>query len=130
MRVVLLAFLIFAAGSLHAEAVYEPVYAAGDFHVSALENEQVRVLEVTILPGETVPLHQHTMPSIFITLQPASLIFRDAEGNIVRKVDKNDFGKMPHLEWRGPAPAPRTVTNTDSVSMRALRVELKGNPIE
>lgn len=119
----LLASVLLCAGA-HAET-YEPVQAAGDFHIVVLENDRARVLEVNILPGETVPLHQHTMESIFITLKPASLVFRDADGRVVRKVKPSDFENLPHLEFRGPAPAPRTVENTGSASMRALRVELK-----
>ena len=119
----ILGLLVVSVG-VQAES-YEPVQAAGDFHIVGLENDRVRVLEVTILPGEIVPLHQHTLESIFITLQPSSLVFRDANGEIVRKVEPSDFEKLPHLEFRGAAPAPRTVENTGAVSMRALRVELK-----
>ena len=65
---------LIASGNISA-ASYEPVDAAGDFHEVVLENDRVRVLAVTILPGETVPFHQHTMESVFVTLHPASLVF-------------------------------------------------------
>ena len=70
----LIPFLFFP--TLASAQSYEPVAAAGDFHQVILENPRVRVLAVDILPGETVPFHQHTLQSIFVTLQPSSLVFR------------------------------------------------------
>jgi len=94
-------------------------------HIPIVENDRVRVLEVTIPPGETVPFHQHTMPCVFVTIQPASLVFRDLNGRVVKQVDRGSFGELPAVEWRDPAPAPRTVENVDKVALRALRIELK-----
>ena len=119
----LIPFLFFP--TLASAQSYEPVAAAGDFHQVILENPRVRVLAVDILPGETVPFHQHTLQSIFVTLQPSSLVFRDLEGNIVREVLPDQFDTLPHTEFRDAAPAPRSVTNTGSASMRAIRIELK-----
>ncbi|MEM7281104.1 MAG: hypothetical protein AAF438_05710 [Pseudomonadota bacterium] len=104
---------------------YEPVEAAGEYHAVILENERVRVLSVEIGPGETVPLHQHTMESVFITLQPSELVFRNKEGNVIKRAGPDDFKSLPHTEFRKAAPGPRSVTNTGNVSMRAIRVEFK-----
>ena len=104
---------------------FEPIIAAGEYHSVVLENDRVRVLQVEIMPGETVPFHQHGMPSVFVTLEPASLLFRDMSGKAIRVVERSSFSDLPHVEWRETPPAPRSVENVDTVSMRALRIELK-----
>jgi hypothetical protein len=104
---------------------YEPLEAAPDYHRPVLENDRVRVLDVRIAPGDTVPAHQHGLPSVFITLQSSDLVFRDLEGETVRKVSRSEHETMPHVEWREPAPAPRQVSNVGPVELRAIRIELK-----
>lgn len=106
-------------------AQYEPLHAAGVHHTAIIDNERVRVLEVVIPPGDTVPFHLHSMPSVFVTIQPASLVFYDLDGTVVKRVERGSFGDMPVVEWRGPAPAPRSVQNVDEVPLRALRIEIK-----
>ena len=106
-------------------AQYEPVHAAGAHHHVIIDNERVRVLEVTIPPGDTVPFHLHNMPSVFITIQPASLVFHDLDGNVVKRVDRDSMGDLPMVEWREAAPEPRSVQNIDDVALRALRVEIR-----
>ena len=104
---------------------YEPVIVAGDHHFVKYEDDSIRVLEVVIEPGETVPFHQHTMKSLFVTLEPAALVFRDLGGNIIKRVDRSEFDELPHYDARKGAPAPRSVENVDSVTMKAIRIELK-----
>ena len=117
--------LIFDSGHAEELKTFEPIVAAGEYHSVVLENDRVRVLQVEIMPGETVPFHQHGMPSIFVTLEPASLLIRDMSGKAIRVVERSSFSDLPHVEWRETPPAPRSVENVDTVSMRALRIELK-----
>ena len=117
--------LIFDSGHAEELKTFEPIIAAGEYHSVVLENDRIRVLQVEIMPGETVPFHQHGMPSIFVTLEPASLLFRDMSGKAIRVVERSSFSDLPHVEWRETPPAPRSVENVDTVSMRALRIELK-----
>ena len=117
--------LIFDSGHAEELKTFEPIIAAGEYHSVVLENDRVRVLQVEIMPGETVPFHQHGMPSIFVTLEPASLLIRDMSGKAIRVVERSSFSDLPHVEWRETPPAPRSVENVDTVSMRALRIELK-----
>ena len=117
--------LIFDSGHAEELKTFEPIIAAGEYHSVVLENDRIRVLQVEIMPGETVPFHQHGMPSIFVTLEPASLLFRDMSGKAIRVVERSSFSELPHVEWRETPPAPRSVENVDTVSMRALRIELK-----
>lgn len=104
---------------------YEPVEAAGKFHQVIFENDRVRVLSVNIAPGETVPFHQHTMESIFVTLQPSALVFKDLQGNVVKEVREDEYASLPFAEYRQAAPAPRSVTNVGGETMKAMRIELK-----
>lgn len=105
---------------------YLPLSAAPDHHRAILDNDTVRVLDVRIAPGDTVPAHQHDLSSIFVTLSPADLVFRNLSGETVKNVrrDRESTGE-PQVEWRGPAPAPRIVSNVDTVELHALRIELK-----
>lgn len=44
----------------------DAVVAAPDHHRVLFENENLRVLEVTLRPGDTEPLHHHRWPSVFV----------------------------------------------------------------
>lgn len=127
LRISLAVYMCLVLGSGQAEELknFEPIIAAGDYHFSVMENDRVRVLRVEIMPGETVPFHQHGMPSVFVTLEPASLLFRDMSGKAIRAVERSSFTELPHVEWRETPPAPRSVENVDTVPLRALRIEFK-----
>lgn len=134
MRIPVQAVALLLAGGLAGYALaeedllqkYLPLAAAPQHHRAVLDNDAVRVLDVRIPPGDTVPAHQHDLPSIFITLSPADLVFRNLAGETVRNVRRSrDSDSEPSVEWRDPAPAPRIVSNVDTVELHALRIELK-----
>ena len=105
---------------------YLPLTAAPEYHRAILENDTVRVLDVRIPPGDTVPAHQHNLPSVFITLSPADLVFRDLSGETVGSVRRTrEATPDPEVGWWDPSPAPRIVSNIDTVEFHGLRVELK-----
>jgi hypothetical protein len=53
-------------------------------------------------------------------------VFRNLAGETVKHVRRDHEGSgEPIVEWRGPAPAPRIVSNVDTVELPALRIELK-----
>ena len=105
---------------------YFPLKAAPDYHRSVLENEFVLVLDVSIPAGVTVPAHLHPWPAVFITLEPAHLVFRNLDGEIVREVQRpTAANEKPKVEWRVPDGEPASVTNLGTNELRALRVELK-----
>lgn len=105
---------------------YFPLRAAPEHHQSLLENEFVLVLDVSIPAGATVPAHLHPWPAVFITLEPAHLVFRNLAGEVVREVEP-PAGPLekPKVEWRAADSEPASVTNVGSTDQRALRVELK-----
>lgn len=105
---------------------YFPLTAAPEQHKTVFENEFVLVLDVSIPAGVTVPAHLHPWPAVFITLEPAHLIFRNLTGAIVREVQRPaEITATPMVEWRAPDREPASVTNVGTNAMRALRVELK-----
>lgn len=105
---------------------YLPLKAAPEYHRAVFENEFVLVLDVSIPAGRTVPAHQHPWPAVFITLEPAHLVFRNLGGEVTREV-RPPAGAIaePKVEWRTPDTEPASVTNVGANGLRALRVELK-----
>jgi hypothetical protein len=108
---------------------YSPLKAAPEHHKVVFENEFVLVLDVSIPAGATVPAHVHPWPAVFITLQPAHLVFRNLAAEVVREVRPPVGGTdRPKVDWREPDTEPATVTNVDEKELRALRIELKFLP--
>lgn len=115
-----------AAASTEKLDAYFPLTAAPEQHKPVFENEFVLVLDVSIPAGVTVPAHLHPWPAVFITLEPAHLVFRNLTGEIVREVQHPaEVVATPKVEWRTPDTEPASVTNVGANAMRALRVELK-----
>jgi hypothetical protein len=99
--------------------------AAPGFHRLVLENDEVRVLETRIGPGETVPVHTHRWPSVIHTLANGHVVRRDDEGRVL--TDTRASGTPPETGttvWVAPMP-PHSVENVDSTEIRLLNVELK-----
>ena len=106
-------------------AELEATVAAAENHKILLENDQVRVLEVTLAPGEVEPLHFHRWPSVLYLQQAGDWIDRDAEGNVIfdsRKVPPMPF---PVTLWKGPEAPHSPVNLSDDVTVRLIRVEIK-----
>ena len=105
---------------------YLPLKAAPEHHRPLLENEFVLVLDVSIPAGATVPAHLHPWPAVFITLEPAHLVFRNLSGEVVREVrPPTTVTEKPNVEWRAADTEPTSVMNIGRNEQRALRVELK-----
>lgn len=103
----------------------DAVVAAPKHHRVVLENEHVRVLEVRIAPGETVPLHTHRWPSVLHMERWVDLIRRDEHGNQVLDTrtlppEAKSLGPL----WAAPL-VPHTVENVDSIEFVGIAVEIK-----
>ena len=99
--------------------------AAPGFHTLVFENDDVRVLETRIGPGETVPVHTHRWPSILYMLAPGHVVRRDGEGNVLTDTRAGDPVAEPGAALRTPPMAPHSVENVDSSEIRMLNIELK-----
>ena len=94
--------------------------AAPQSHRLMMENEQVRVLEVIIQPGQTEPKHHHCYPSVMVVDQPANIVYRRADNSTF------PVHPAPHTktEWLNPEPL-HAIENVDTKIYHAVRVELK-----
>ena len=122
-------------GSAAAEGANEPqcawaaeldaVRAAPNNHRVLLENDRVRVLDVTVAPGEREALHAHCRPSVMYLMQEGLYRDYDEDGRLIEEVTvAPPASQYPMTLWLGPQ-APHAVHNLDSRPTRLLRIELK-----
>ncbi len=99
--------------------------AAPQNHKVVLENDRVRVLEVTVQPGEREPVHGHKWPSVMYVMAEDLIRDYDAEGKLLYD-SRTDTARMktPYTIWMPPQ-APHSVENLSKAPVRLLRVELK-----
>jgi hypothetical protein len=108
-------------------ATYDAIAAAPDNHHVVFENEQVRVLDVTVKPGEKEPFHFHP-GSVMTVITGAKLRITEATHNdgklVIGKtieVGKDNF--QPPALWNPQGL--RSVENIGSVTYHAYQIELK-----
>ena len=104
----------------------DAVISAKRNHKILLENDSVRVLEVTVLPGETEAVHHHQWPSVLYFMDAGDFINRDGSGNIILDTRKlKEPLKFPLTMWKAPE-APHSVQNLSKTkTIRLIRVEIK-----
>ena len=104
----------------------DAVVSAKKNHKILLENDEVRVLEVTVLPGETEAIHHHRWPSVLYITQAGDFIDRDGSGNVIFDTRKlPEPLKFPLTMYKEPE-APHSVENlSKTVSVKLVRVEMK-----
>ena len=104
----------------------DAVIAAPRNHKILLENENVRVLDVTLAPGETEPVHSHRWPSVLYILTAGDFIDRDGEGNVVFDTRQLKTPlQYPMTMWKDPE-APHAVENlSKTIPLHLIRVEMK-----
>jgi hypothetical protein len=107
-RVALIAGAAFAAGAAVAATVVaatgssdpqDPVVAAPANHKALYEDDHIRLLEVTVEPGETEKVHRHRYPSAIVGDGPAPLRSDYSPG------DKTTLNMEPMFEgasWATP----------------------------
>ncbi|HEX7525106.1 MAG TPA: hypothetical protein VF327_02305 [Gaiellaceae bacterium] len=103
----------------------DALVAAPDHHKLLFENDEVRVLDTLIGPGETVPVHTHRWPSVLYMLESADLVRCDADGTVLS--DSRVDGGPPApgtCIWTPPIP-PHTVENVGDSPIHLVNVELK-----
>lgn len=103
----------------------EAVIAAPGNHKIMFENDRVRVLSVTVAPGENEPLHMHRMPSVLYILAEDDIQDFDAAGKLLYDTrSQKTPPKTPYAEWMPPQ-APHRVVNRSKNALRLIRVEVK-----
>ena len=99
--------------------------AAPRHHKLLYENDRVRILEVSIPSGESVPVHTHRWPAVLHLQSWSDHVRRDETGKIV--FDSREAGPPPHMPavvWCAPL-APHSVENVGGAELLVLSVELK-----
>jgi hypothetical protein len=102
----------------------DAVVAAPMQHRVLLENEQVRVLDTRVAPGDTVPLHTHRWPAVYQIISWSDFVRRDELGNV--QVDTRGRPAVPAgaALWSEPL-GPHTLENVGTVEVHVVSVELK-----
>ena len=101
----------------------DAVVAAPKHHVVMLENDDVRVLDTRIAPGETVPLHTHRWPSVLYVLSWSDFVRRDERGEVA--LDSRTAGLAPPKALWSAALPPHTLENVGDRDIHIISVELK-----
>jgi len=94
-------------------------------HVVIFEDSEIRVLSVTVAPGEVEIPHHHQWPSIIVYDRPVKSENRDGKGNLLPgKGPAGDKVELPRV-IRVPPEALHSVSNLDAKSLHLIRIEFK-----
>lgn len=103
----------------------DAVKAAPKNHRVILENDDIRVLEVTVRPGEKEQLHHHQWPSVMVVDSRPKYINYDKDGNAIKPaVQASGSPEMPIIV-RLPPQAEHAIHNMDQYPFHAIRIEYK-----
>jgi hypothetical protein len=102
----------------------DAVVAAPTSHRVVFENDDLRVLEVTVAPGVHEPEHTHRWPSVMVTHQRARFNYFEGDELTFTSPDPLPDAGQTTANWIEPE-GPHSVENIDTVWLRAVRFELK-----
>ena len=113
---------VFVSGSASANSVTDALQAApqkAEANVKiVLENDRVRVRDVTFPPGVT-GMHTHKLPHVGVVIDGGTLVFRYPDGKTeTAKLDRGGAGFREANVTHEP-------TNTGKAPIRVIEVELK-----
>ena len=91
-------------------------------HKVTFENQQVRVIELTVSPGDTTLLHTHGAASVVIFLSESSFAIQNQkQAPVVAHVNNGDVAYRDYDK----KPVAHTVWSSDASVFRCLVVEIK-----
>lgn len=109
----------------------DAVAAAPRHHKVLFENDNLRVLEVTLAPKDEEPVHHHRWPSVFVFDQVSGPIHDIAPDGTVLPPNRDVIEAIQAWDGKGclvvnmaPQPAGR-VLNESAVTVHGIRVEMK-----
>jgi hypothetical protein len=102
----------------------DAVIAGKKNHRVIFEDDVIRVLSVTVQPGEVEVPHHHRWPSVIVFDRPTKRENRDAKGSLIPIKKRDGKPELP-LVFRVPPEATHSVTNLDTVPMHLIRIEFK-----
>lgn len=103
----------------------DALVAAPGHHRVLLENDDVRVLETRVAPGERTPVHTHRWPGALYVLGWSDFKRYDHAGNLIFDSKAASFAPVPGTcIWSGPI-TPHFIENVGNQELRVIAVELK-----
>ena len=96
----------------------DPVRIDPKHYRTEIENDQVRVVRVKIGPGETAPMHEHSLNRVTVYLTPQDFQVTGADGKIVSATHK-----AGDVSWGNPSK--HSEKNVGKQPFEVLMVELK-----
>jgi len=112
-----------AQGSWNWPPSMDAVVAAPGSHRVLFENDDVRVLEVTIAAGDREPEHTHRDPSVMVVDGPARIRYYQ-RGTLTFASPAGTTGTGTRASWMDPE-GPHSVENVDDHLYHAIRIELR-----
>jgi mannose-6-phosphate isomerase-like protein (cupin superfamily) len=104
----------------------DAVVAAPRNHKVLLENDRVRVLDVTVAPGEIEAVHSHRWPSVLYFMAAGDFIDRDASGKVIFDTRSLKVPLAFPLTMYKEPEAPHSVENlSKTITLHLVRVEMK-----
>ena len=115
---------------------FDAVQAAPKSHRVVFENAFVRVLEVSVSPGMTVPMHHHRWPSLVLTWDTGGktphIHYRRQDGSVrdIPSVSEAIHPNVWNAHWMEPEPmhSVEILEAPDSTGPPDLRIEIKCRP--
>ena len=104
------------------------VIVAPEHHKVIFENEEVRVLDVTIAAGDVTPLHTHLRPTVMYVVSGSHFIRRDENGTVMLDTRANPDFVLPRVLFAESTPL-HTLENTADQELIVISVELKKSRI-
>ena len=103
----------------------DALLAAPEHHVLLFENDQVRMLDIAILPGPTVPLHTHCWPGTLYLMSWSECVRRNAHGAVL--MDSRTLVEKPAVgsAWWSPPMEAHTLENVGTAVLRLISTEVK-----
>ena len=99
-----------------------PIAAPAHHHI-LYEDENIRVISVSIAPGHTEPLHHHRSPSVFVIDSLPKLRDFNGKGEEIALPIPEKFD--PPLVVKLPPQPPHFVRNEGKFAFHGTRVEFK-----
>jgi hypothetical protein len=104
----------------------DAIIAAPRNHRVLMDDETIRVLEVTVEPGEREALHHHRWPSLMVVLARPNYVNRDANGTIIPPAGEAPIDPLPRAV-RLPPQATHAIEVAADAAHRfhGIRIEFK-----
>jgi hypothetical protein len=102
----------------------DAVSAAPKNHKVLYEDDKVRILEVTVEPGEKENMHYHRWPSVLIVDSPQKKKEYTSDGKVTFTDRPPEETSLPIVVRMGPTP-PHAIENLDTNALHLYRIEMK-----